>query len=341
MIKLVNFFCILFLPIFITAQSTAQKTWIVDLSKQRSSFDGVRIDKIELNEKNTVVHMSFTNMDFTPQHIEACNTFHIRADGKKVARFVRAENIPTRDTKREGFSCADIERAMRIKPGQFLRFRVFFTRIPEDLNRIDVIEYDGKQSCEFDVYNLNISSKEPLTSSTPSVAAAKSPIKKTDSATQKPKKENKPVKKVNPTPSNTTVASASKPETTQTKPTQPANEISAPKFDTRSVNVRKEYITTLKTLRLEIWDNDQEDGDLISIMLNGHLIAKNYAVRKAKRKLEIPLQEGENVLTFHAENLGKAPPNTAALSFFDGQDSQTIILNSNMAKSEAVRIIKN
>ncbi|NJN34377.1 MAG: hypothetical protein HC817_09130 [Saprospiraceae bacterium] len=179
MIKLFNFFCILFSFIFLTPPKTkAQKTWVVDLTQQRSSFDGVRIDKIELNESNTVVHMSFRNMGFTPQYIEACNTFHIRANGKKVGRFVRAENIPTRDTKREGFSCADIERAMRIKSGQFLRFRIFFTRIPENLDRIDVIEYDGTRDCEFDVFNLNITKKEPLPSSTPSVAANKIADKK-------------------------------------------------------------------------------------------------------------------------------------------------------------------
>ncbi|NJN34376.1 MAG: hypothetical protein HC817_09125 [Saprospiraceae bacterium] len=148
---------------------------------------------------------------------------------------------------------------------------------------------------------------------------------------------------MNPVAASPTVATAQKPlpETSPKKPTPPSNEANTPKFDTRTVNVRKDYITKMKTLRLEIWDNDQEDGDLVSIMLNGHLIAKNYAVRKAKRKLEIPLQEGDNVLTFHAENLGQAPPNTAALSFFDGIDTQTIILNSDMAKSEAIKIIKN
>lgn len=319
----------------------AQKTWIVDVSKQRSSFSGVRIDKVELNEKNTVVHMSFRNIEFVDQHIEACNTFHIRSNGKKIARFVRAENIPTRDTKREGFACADIERAMRIRPGQFVRFRVVFTRIPENLNQIDVIEYNGTMECEFDVYNLNISSKMPLPPSQ-AIAATKSPSApvakpkpNVTASTPKPNTQKPKPKPVEPTTPPPTIAENAPPKPTATP------SVSEPKFEQRVVNVRKTYPTNMKTLRLEIWDNDQEDGDIISVMLNGRLIVKNYAVRKNRRKLEIPLQEGENVLTFHAENLGQAPPNTAALSFFDGIDQQTIILNANMDKSEAIKIIKN
>jgi hypothetical protein len=58
------------------SKSAPLKNWIVDLSHARSSFDGIKIDKIELNDKNTVVHMSFHNLGLLSQLIEACNTFH-------------------------------------------------------------------------------------------------------------------------------------------------------------------------------------------------------------------------------------------------------------------------
>ncbi len=335
------------------------KNWVVDFTKSRSSFYGVQLDKLELNDKYTVAHFSFYNLDFSTQQIEACNTFHIRSKGKKVATFVKAEAIPTRYIDKTGFSCADFETAMKIRPGQFVRFRVYFTRIPEYLNTIDIIEYDGHKSCEFDIFDLNITKKEPLPPKNPSLAEAK-PRSKTPTPTPKAKETPKP-QAVKPKPSKApTVSSdddddapvvASKkieepvkkiepkkeePKIVEAKPTPPVTSI-----EKREVTVRKEYFVKSKTLYLEIWDNDKEDGDKVSVMLNNRWILKGIAVTKNKRKYEIPLDMGDNTLVFHADNLGTAPPNTAALRFNDGNEEQTIILNSDMDKSEAIRVIRN
>ncbi len=173
--------CILFIYFAAIGQNNSRRdyeNWIVDLSQAQSSFEGIKIDKIELNDRFTVVHMSFQNNFLGTQHIEACNTFHIRSNGKKVARFVKAENIPTRYIEKTGFSCADETSAMRIKRGQFVRFRIYFTRIPQYLNKIDVVEYNGRASCEFDVWNLNISKKEPLSQPTIASTIPKTTISK-------------------------------------------------------------------------------------------------------------------------------------------------------------------
>ena len=114
------------------------KNWIVDYTKSHSSLEGVLLDKLELNDQYTIAHMSFHNWGFGIQMIEACNTFHIRANKKIIATFIKAENIPTRRIDKTGFTCADEETSMKIKPGQFVRFRIYFTRIPEYLNTIDI-----------------------------------------------------------------------------------------------------------------------------------------------------------------------------------------------------------
>jgi hypothetical protein len=320
-------------------QDDDYKNWIVDLSQSQSSFDGIKIDKVELNEQNTVVHMSFRNLGYSITYIEACNTFHLRSKGKKVARFVRAENIPTRNVYKIGFSCADETTSMRIKPGQFIRFRLYFTRIPEYLDKIDVVEYNGMESCEFDVWNLNISRKEPLR--TPLIAASKPKIED-----KKPIVKNTPKPSTKPTPQPPLIASKS-PSSSQPKvenkviePLKPSI-ASAPLVEKREVKVIKEYNINRKVLQLEVWDNDQEDGDVVSVMLNNHWILKGMKVTKNKKKLEIPLEAGNNTLVFHADNMGTAPPNTAAISFWDGQISQTVIMNSDMGKSEAIRFIRN
>ena len=305
------------------APNNDYKNWIVDLSEAQSSFEGIKIDKVELNDQYTIVHMSFKNYGMGDQHIEACNTFHLRSNGKKVARFVKAENIPTRDVYTTGFSCADESTSMRIKGGQFVRFGIFFTRIPQYLNKIDVIEYSGEENCEFDVWNLNISRKEPLPEPALSAVAPKPEVKKpVNKMTPKPV-----AKKKTQSPQPPLIASKSLPPPSKkiietSKPQDSNVEIALPKVtpaEKREVKVIKEYILKRKTVQLEIWDNDQEDGDIVSIMLNNRWVLRGVKVTKSKMKLEIPLNEGVNKLVFHADNMGTAPPNTAAVSFWDSE----------------------
>jgi hypothetical protein len=360
------FFLYFFLNIVIFSFGQDQKNWIVDISKARSSFGGIRLDKIELNDVYTVVHMSFYNQGIFMQHIEACNTFHILSDGRKVAKFVKAENIPTRYVDKTGFSCADEETAMKIKPGQFVRFRIYLTRIPEYLTHIDIIEYDGMQECEFDIFNLNISKKEPLTA--PTYGATKPKAKENSSLSSLSKapakvEKNTP-KPTPPTPSKNkpqaakeepSIASkaikppvkekpkpiAEKPKETA-EPAKPALK-EAPQYvapEKRDVRYIKEVKMIPKVVTLEIWDTDQEDGDKISIMLNNHWILKDYTVTKNVKKMEFTLQPGENTLVFHAVSLGAMPPNTANIKFWDGNDWQNIVMKTDMLNSQAIKLIK-
>jgi hypothetical protein len=319
------------------------KNWIVDYTQSRSSYPGVNLDKLELNDKYTVAHFSFRNRGFGVQMIEACNTFHIRSKGKKIATFLKAENIPTHYVENNVFSCADDKTAMQIPPGMFVRFRIFFTRIPEYLNTIDIIEYDGYKECEFDIFNLNISKKEPLSPANFTIMKQKSlapQLAQGQRKTQAGKKPQPKKPKVSQSDADeATIASKAvdEPKTKTSKPLVPT--VTPP--ERRDVSVVKDYNLKIKMIWIEVWDNDIEDGDKVSIMLNKRWILKGVAVTKNKKKIEIPLQMGDNILTFHADNLGTAPPNTAAIKFYDGTDEQTIILNSDMDKSEAIRLIRN
>jgi hypothetical protein len=318
-----------------SSKSTPLKNWIVDLSQARSSFDGIKIDKIELNDNNTVVHMSFHNRGFGSQHIEACNSFHILSKGKTVARFVKAENIPTRKVSNTAFECADIETAMQIKAGQFVRFRLFFTRMPENVSTVDVIEYDGTQSCEFDVFNLNLSHKEPLLNPTVAAVSPKSINQKTTK---------KPIKKTDYKQKPPLIASKSVPDPSSAPPPEAKPAPEEPKVtppEKRNLKFVKDFDIAPKVVTIDVWDNDVEDGDRVSVMLNGRWILKDYAVTKNKKKVEITLNAGVNTLVFHADNLGKMPPNTATLSFYDGKELQTIALKSDMESSQGIHLIKN
>ena len=93
---------------------------------------------------------------------------------------------------------------------------------------------------------------------------------------------------------------------------------------------------------LEIYDNQEEDGDIISINYNGVWVVENYALRKESLKIPVLLnKDGENFLLLHAENTGKIPPNTIAINYIYQGKKKRVVLNSSMMDSEMIRIEPN
>ena len=111
----------------------------------------------------------------------------------------------------------------------------------------------------------------------------------------------------------------------------PAEELEKTKIEV------KEVITLpSKKVKISVWDNQQEDGDIISLSLNGEWIIRNLEVKKCPTTFYIDLPEKENYFVMKAENLGQVPPNTAAFQISSGDFNKQIILNSDMGKSEMV-----
>ena len=92
-------------------------------------------------------------------------------------------------------------------------------------------------------------------------------------------------------------------------------------------------------IQIELWDDNREDGDSISLMLNGEWLVHNVLLKNKKHIIETSLKKGENMLVIYAESLGDIPPNTAAINikYGDGRHKK-IILQSNFWTIEAIRI---
>lgn len=106
----------------------------------------------------------------------------------------------------------------------------------------------------------------------------------------------------------------------------------------RKVVSSKECFVKKTKITLQVWDNNQEDGDVISLKLNNTWVLTNFPLKNEKYTIPIELKKKDNQLLLFAENLGSIPPNTAAISIDDGTTSRTYILNSDMSKSEMVKI---
>ena len=113
------------------------------------------------------------------------------------------------------------------------------------------------------------------------------------------------------------------------------------KINGRRFEVQQSLTVTNNEIKILVWDKNRVDGDEISLYLNGEAVLENYTVSKIKKEIAIKLQPGVNIIVMHALNLGRVPPNTAAISVDDGTKKRIITLVSDLHKSGALEIIYN
>lgn len=108
-----------------------------------------------------------------------------------------------------------------------------------------------------------------------------------------------------------------KPPEKHTGPVRTAPSLPPVKEDVR-ITSRKTVLLDKVTFNepvvaLDLWDDAAEDGDSISLRLNGQEVVTGFPVHKQRQQLVITLLPGENKLVMIADNLGSIPPNTAVL----------------------------
>jgi len=106
----------------------------------------------------------------------------------------------------------------------------------------------------------------------------------------------------------------------------------------RSVVLKDTVNVKNKAITISIWDNSKIDNDVISIKVNDEWIVKYLEAKQEKVKFKYFLTQQENYIILRADNIGEIPPNTTAVNINDGTNSQTIVLNSDLGMSEAIRI---
>ena len=109
----------------------------------------------------------------------------------------------------------------------------------------------------------------------------------------------------------------------------------------RKVSTKATVKASKHEVTIRFWDHQAEDGDIISLNLNGKWVLKEQMVYKKPQEITIQLDKGDNYLVLHAENLGTSPPNTAAISIIeDGEVIENLVLRSDMGASEAVKLTR-
>lgn len=93
-----------------------------------------------------------------------------------------------------------------------------------------------------------------------------------------------------------------------------------------------------KQLTLALWDDAVEDGDTISISINGNWVARDFPVKKAPQFITVTLNPGPNTILFVANNLGSIPPNTSVLEIIDGKKRKAFFLETVPMENNLLKI---
>uniref|UniRef100_UPI0026228CB1 hypothetical protein n=1 Tax=uncultured Eudoraea sp. TaxID=1035614 RepID=UPI0026228CB1 len=90
---------------------------------------------------------------------------------------------------------------------------------------------------------------------------------------------------------------------------------------------------------INLYDHGRQDGDIVSIYLNGEEVVGKHVLTYKKKSFEVKLNPtATNDLFLYAHNLGNFPPNTVSIEIKDGSNSENIVLNSDLSSCEAVLI---
>jgi len=126
---------------------------------------------------------------------------------------------------------------------------------------------------------------------------------------------------------------------TEFPPLTAENRQTAELYQEREKEITRVLEVDHDTLRLELYDNGQIDGDTISLFQNNRLLLDKARLdiipMAAVMHIDTLLPYDE--LAMFAHNLGNFPPNSALLVIYDGKKRYEIFLNSSLSSTATIR----
>jgi hypothetical protein len=109
----------------------------------------------------------------------------------------------------------------------------------------------------------------------------------------------------------------------------------------RKVEVGETVVVKSRTLKIKLWDGQVEDGDIVSVYVDNQSVLTRHYLRSKPYEFEIKIPDNGNThyITIYADDFGKAEPNTANITIFDGRTEQTIDLVAGRQKQESIKVV--
>ena len=121
-----------------------------------------------------------------------------------------------------------------------------------------------------------------------------------------------------------------------------SGKLSTQKIETRKNTVLKTIEVENHTIKVDLYDNGDIDGDSVSLFYNGKLLLSNKRLTEKAISFNLNLENNEsnNELIMYAENLGTIPPNTALMVITDGHHRYEVRITSDLEKSGVIRFMQ-
>ncbi len=118
--------------------------------------------------------------------------------------------------------------------------------------------------------------------------------------------------------------------------------LSTQKIEARRNTLLKTIEIENHTIKVDLYDNGDIDGDSVSLFYNGKLLLSNKRLTEKSISLYLNLENNDsyNELIMYAENLGTIPPNTALIIITDGPHRFEVRISSDLEKSGVIRFVQ-
>ena len=110
------------------------------------------------------------------------------------------------------------------------------------------------------------------------------------------------------------------------------------KYAARSKNVIKKIDVTQPNFKVDLYDDGDVDGDIVSVYYNGKMIVNNKKLTEKPLTLNLTIDatKAENELLVFAENEGNIPPNTALMIVTEGNKRTEVRITSDEKKNGVI-----
>lgn len=116
-------------------------------------------------------------------------------------------------------------------------------------------------------------------------------------------------------------------------------------MDSLSLNIIKKdemlsVFSSSEKVNLTMFDAGQEDGDVVTILVNGRIILKDYEVTTKRETLSVALDQPKTVLKVVAVNNGSIGGNTVKIDISDGTNTIETLTNLKAKETASFVILK-
>lgn len=118
-------------------------------------------------------------------------------------------------------------------------------------------------------------------------------------------------------------------------------QIQTPKMQAgRPVEVQQEVVLDEPFVEIEVFDDQQEDSDVVSVYYNDQKLLNKHELTRKSASLQLFIRSSQdNLFVLYAEDLGISPPNTAAVRLKTSKGKKIYHINSSFQTSGALNLI--